>query len=185
VYKAVNGEIWRLDAVDRLDSVDHIVKAYLETMELALGDDAALPADADRCGERYGGYGHSRCRRRHHGAEERHMYTRAGAVSGAFVAECVEALTNKDIKSLAGLDNIKTVQGMENFAKMRKLVAQLTVLAGKQEDEAAGLVGQVDDVELFMKTEVSRHLQPASPPPPSSTDSRHAPYPATLCTLSY
>ena len=156
LYRAINGEIWRLDAVDRIETVDRIVHEYLETMDHDLGDDDNLPAEADRCAERYGGYGHSRCRRPHHGADTRHKYTRAGAVSGAFVADCVRALTNKDIKSLAGLDNIKTVQGMENFAKMRKLASQLTVLAGKPEDAAAPLVQEVDDPESGLETEGGR-----------------------------
>ena len=63
----------------------------------------------------------------------------------------MKVLTNKDIKLLAGLDNVQVVQGYENFLTLRRVVPSLEALAGKA-GEVEELLGKVYGLELFMKT---------------------------------
>ena len=158
VYKALNGELFRLDQVARLIQLEPLVKQYLELIDEELGEDVDLPSQDERCQVVSRDYGHAQCRSPAAtccSPGSRHKFTRSGGMCGRTIAELAKALTNKEVKSLSGLDNIKTVQGMLNFQAMRKLATQLGSLAGQS---AAGVIKEVEDSEMFMKVDFCKHV---------------------------
>jgi len=66
----------------------------------------------------------------------------------------VSTLTGGELKSLSGLDDIKVVQGHENFIRIRSLIDKLA-----EPEESAKMKKQVDEVELFHKTDFQNHLE--------------------------
>ena len=70
----------------------------------------------------------------------------------------MKVLVNKDIKSLARVDNIWLVQGYENVFTLRRVVPSLAALAGKS-GEVEEMLGKVDGLEMFMNTDFQRHLE--------------------------
>ena len=87
-----------------------------------------------------------------------HKYTRRGGVGGDTVMQLMKVLTNKDIKSRVGLDNVWVEQGCENFLTLRRVVPSLAALAGKV-GELEEMLGKLNGLELFMKTYFHRHLE--------------------------
>ena len=74
------------------------------------------------------------------------------------VMRVMKVLMNKDIKLIAGLGNVREVQGYENFITLCRVVLSLVALAGKA-SEVEELLGEVDGLELFVKTDFQRHLE--------------------------
>ncbi len=66
----------------------------------------------------------------------------------------VSSLTGGELKSLSGLDDIKVVQGRENFIRIKSLIDKLA-----EPEESAAMKKQVDEVELFHKTDFQNHLE--------------------------
>jgi hypothetical protein len=66
----------------------------------------------------------------------------------------ISTLTGGELKALSGLDGIKVVQGRENFIRIRSLLDKLA-----EPEESAKLKKEVDEVELFYKTDFSNHLE--------------------------
>jgi hypothetical protein len=66
----------------------------------------------------------------------------------------VDTLSGGELKSLSGLDDIKVVQGRKNFIRIRSLIDKLAA-----PEESTTMRKQVDDVELFYKTDFQNHLE--------------------------
>jgi hypothetical protein len=64
----------------------------------------------------------------------------------------ISTMTMGDIKRLSGLDDTKVLKGMENFISIRKYAKQYGGL------DCERLLRQVDEVELFYKTDYVPHL---------------------------
>jgi hypothetical protein len=62
-------------------------------------------------------------------------------------------LLGGELKSLSGLDDIKVVQGCDNFIHILSLINKLA------EPEESATIKKVDDVELFYKTDFPNHLE--------------------------
>ena len=80
-------------------------------------------------------------------------FTPPGSISMTTATELIKSLTGNDIKKLSGLDDVKTERGRENFVRMRRLAGQLCSL-----EEAPALKKEVDDTELYHKTDFDHHL---------------------------
>ena len=150
IYKSLGGCVHKLDLVDRILPLNVLVKEYLEILEAFLGDDPDFPPDSERSRHHSTDVRGAWCCRKVH-IDSRHKYMRCGGVAGETVMRLMKVLTNKDIKLLAGLDNVQVVQGYENFLTLRRVVPSLEALAGKA-GEVEELLGKVYGLELFMKT---------------------------------
>jgi hypothetical protein len=81
-------------------------------------------------------------------------FTSKDGCSMTTARKVVSILSGGELKSLSGLDDIKVVQGRENFIRMRSLIDKLA-----EPEESATMKKQVDDVELFYKTDFQNHLE--------------------------
>jgi hypothetical protein len=68
--------------------------------------------------------------------------------------KCVSSLTGGELKSHSGLDNIKVVEGRNNFICIQSLIENLA-----EPEESAAMKKQVDEVILFHKTDFQNHLE--------------------------
>ena len=106
------------------------MKEYLEILEAFLGDNPDFPPESDRCSHHSTGVGGDWCCSKVH-VGGLHKYARHGGIGGETVMQLMKCITNKDIKSLAGMDNVRVVQGYDNFMTLRRVVPSLAALAGK------------------------------------------------------
>jgi hypothetical protein len=58
----------------------------------------------------------------------KHAYTPDDKLSPSTIARILSNLTNGEIKSLAGLDNIDVIKGHDNFESMREMVKKLVYI---------------------------------------------------------
>jgi hypothetical protein len=68
----------------------------------------------------------------------------------------ISTMTVGDIKRLSGLDDTKVLKGMENFISIRQYAKQYGGL------DCERILQQVDEVELFYKTDYIPHLNRTS-----------------------
>ena len=92
----------------------------------------------------------------------RHQFTPEGKLSPSTIASILQTLTNGEIKSLAGLDNIDVIKGHENFEHMRSMVQKLAQvgrmnITGKCK-EVETMIGKIDRAEKFHKYGFPQHL---------------------------
>ncbi len=145
-----------LDSVDRLKKVHQLAAEFIvvlaSEMEAQLGDSNNLPAPEDRCRclERHS---HRRCmRERNHADGAKCKFTPKGSICMTTAENLISTMTMGDIKRLSGLDDTKVLKGMENFISIRKYAKQYGGL------DCERLLRQVDEVELFYKTDYVPHL---------------------------
>jgi hypothetical protein len=69
--------------------------------------------------------------------------------------QLIKMLTGGELKQLTGLDDIKVERGRDNFIRIRKLIDQLV----DHPNERIDLTKQIDDAELFHKTDFQNHLE--------------------------
>jgi len=151
-----NGQVVLLDNVQLVQSVRSTAVKFI----LALADevDSLSSSDADeipsaerctsveddtfrRCGK---GINHSgRC-----------SFTSKGSISVTAASDLVRSLSDQEIKSLSGLDDTKTVQGRDNFIRMRKLVDDLV----DEDEQKKNFADRVDQSESFLKCNFMGHL---------------------------
>jgi hypothetical protein len=81
-------------------------------------------------------------------------FTSKDGCSMTTARKVVSSLTGGELKSLSGLDDIKVVQGRENFIRIKSLIDKLA-----EPEESAAMKKQVDEVELFHKTDFQNHLE--------------------------
>ncbi len=74
-----------------------------------------------------------------------------------FATDLIKTLTGGELKQLTGLDDIKVERGRDNFIRIRRLIDQLCDPAERIE-----LKKEVDEVELFHKTDFPNHLERVS-----------------------
>ena len=99
-----------------------------------------------------------------HGHQGQHKYTPSTeALSFTSADLIIKKITSGKMTSLAGLDDIDTCKGTENFQKMRSMVNILSQIAGMHVYESdtnriSQLHQDINDTELYHKVEFARHL---------------------------
>lgn len=90
----------------------------------------------------------------------RHKYTPAGLVSPSTIEKILLEVTSGEIRSLAGLDNISTIKGHENFLNMKAMVDNLTGIIGGDETKEKGdeLKKEIDWIVEWHKVDFIPHL---------------------------
>jgi hypothetical protein len=129
-------------------AAEFVIQTFEEVTELTSTD---VPESHLRCQKlERNSYRRCLCKRDHSGHCK---FTAPGSISMTTATELIKSLTGNDIKKLSGLDDVKTERGRDNFVRMRRLVGQVCSL-----NEAPALKKEVDDVELFHKTDFDNHL---------------------------
>ena len=92
-----------------------------------------------------------------------HKFTQQGRLSPSTISKIVGQLTDGKIKSLAGLDDIDSEMGGENFENMRSVVNTLDEVARLNNIDdtcakAQDFLERISEVETFHKLGFSEHL---------------------------
>jgi hypothetical protein len=95
------------------------------------------------------------CDRVHIGKKCR--FTPKDGCSMTKATQFIKMLTGGELKQLTGLDDIKVERGRDNFIRIRKLIEQLVCEANQR----INLTKEIDEAELFHKTDFSNHLERA------------------------
>ena len=116
--------------------------------------------ESDECGARCKKSDAPCFKKKNH--EGNHAYTPENKLSPSTIARILATLTNGEIKSLAGLDNIDVIKGHDNFENMREMVKKLVYIgrmdAGSPCKEADLLLENIDASEKFHKLIFPQHL---------------------------
>jgi hypothetical protein len=146
-----------MDRVDRMKNVsklttDYITSVFQELDVILTKDGESVPEPECRCKK----VDQKTCRRCLKGQQHdgKCSFTPARSVCASTVQALIESLTAGDIKSLSGLDDIKVLKGRDNFKALREIVKIVC-----SPDEAATMVKDIDDTELYHQTDFVPHLQ--------------------------
>ena len=71
--------------------------------------------------------------------------------------ELVSTLTGDEIQKLAGLDDVKTLKGRDNWIQAKLIVDRLF-----EGDEVDGYKERIDEQETFYLTDYTKHLSQVS-----------------------
>jgi hypothetical protein len=147
-----------LDSVDRLKKVHQLAAEFIvvlgSEMETQLSNpNLPEPEDRCRCLEEHT---HRQCMRERKHDGTKCKFTPKGSICMTTAKNLISTMTVGDIKRLSGLDDTKVLKGMENFISIRKYAKQY----GGPDCER--LLQQVDEVELFYKTDYIPHLKRTS-----------------------
>ena len=116
--------------------------------------------DSDECGKRCTKSEMPCFKKKNH--DGKHAYTPDDKLSPSTIARILSTLTNGEIKSLAGLDNIDVIKGHDNFESMREMVKKLVYIgrmdAGGQCELADLIESKIDESEAFHKMIFPQHL---------------------------
>lgn len=130
-----------------------VVSLFDEGDALANGD---IPESHLRC-QKIERYTFRRCLCQRDHTEKKCQFTQKNGCSMRFATDLIKTLTGGELKQLTGLDDIKVERGRDNFIRIRRLIDQLCDPAERIE-----LKKQVDEVELFHKTDFPNHLERVS-----------------------
>ena len=83
-----------------------------------------------------------RCRKKR-GHRGKHSFSTKGLVGKSTIDMLIKTLTGKDIKSLAGLDDVKVMKGIESFIKLVEFAKRYNL---------EELIPKIKDVEVFHQT---------------------------------
>ena len=142
--------------------IEDLTADYLQELDGQLhdADVLALPEGCERCSHCESGGSSQFARQccKPAGHDGQHKYTRRGSMSRSLIRELISTLTVGDLKSLAGLDDVATIQGRENFIRMRKLIATTGACANLSAAETEALTTRVTKVEDFLRIGFVKHL---------------------------
>jgi hypothetical protein len=146
-----------MDRVDRMKNLnkltsDYITSVFQELDVISTKDGESVPEPECRC-KKVDQKTFRRCLKPHQ-HEGTCSFTPAGSVCPSTVQALIESLTAGDIKSLSGLDDIKVLKGRDNFKALREIVNIVC-----SHDEAAALLKDIDDTELYHQTDFVPHLE--------------------------
>ena len=91
------------------------------------------------------------------GHDGNHQFTPEGCLSPSSLQRILISVTTGTLKSLAGLDDIDTYKGTENFERMKSMADILCNLSG-QAGALKPLLEKIERVVVFHKTDFHRHL---------------------------
>jgi hypothetical protein len=146
-----------MDRVDRMKNLnkltsDYITSVFQELDVISTKDGESVPEPECRC-KKVDQKTFRRCLKPHQ-HDGTCSFTPAGSVCPSTVQALIESLTAGDIKSLSGLDDIKVLKGRDNFKALREIVNIVC-----SHDEAAALLKDIDDTELYHQTDFVPHLE--------------------------
>jgi hypothetical protein len=150
-------ETVEMDRVDRMKNVsklttDYITSVFQELDVISTKDGESVPEPEYRC-KKVDQKTLRRCLKGHQ-HDKKCSFTPKGSVCASTVQALIESLTAGDIKSLSGLDDIKVLKGRDNFKALRE-IAKIVC----SPDEAAAMVKDIDDTELYHQTDFVPHLK--------------------------
>ena len=193
VIKYCNGAYTTIEAVKLTSNISQIIKDYIKDGErhydssddeeelrqenVVEGNDYhdALTTTDEEEEDVFFGQPHSsrcnaRCKRsgsrclKNDGHSGRHSFTQNGRLSPSSIEKILRQLTDGKIRSLAGLDDIDSEMGRENFIAMKGTIENLASVArdnaldGLPLLEVTSLLEEVDSVEAFHKCGYAQHL---------------------------
>jgi hypothetical protein len=144
-----------LDKVALIQSVRSTAIKFLTAMEeevQGMNSDEWEGNESERCGRlEKDTFRRCTCERKHKGNCK---FTTKGSLSVTTLTSLVGSLTLDEIKSLAGLDDTKVLQGRDNFIRMRELAESLCTV-----EEANKLKQKIDASETYHQCYFTSHLQ--------------------------
>ena len=150
-----NGKDYReLENIDTLKKVQTITTDFIMALDSEIAsDESSLPAKNERCCKLERDTQRRCMYLRRHGGKCK--FTPTGSLSRSTVIKLVKTLTGGEVKTLAGLDDVKVLKGRDNFDRLRELARDLVDDTVERQE----IISSIDDSEVFYQTDFVDHLR--------------------------
>ena len=132
--------------------IDFLMEMSAEFDLIVSGEYDNIPTNAHRCCKTERGKGGNCCMKgKDHNGNCK--FTPKGSMCYTTAKEFTSMLTGDEIKKLAGLYNVKTLKGQDNWIQVKSIIDKLF-----DSDKAKKDKDQVDAQEVFYSTDFIKHL---------------------------